>query len=134
VEYIGSLPQPELAGQLRAASVLAYPNTFAETSCIAVLEAMASGCRVVTSDLGALPETCAGFAPLIPLNGDRAIYLNHFVEETVRVLQELAAPDTAGLESFLRRQLEHIDQTATWPMRAQEWIARLQQRAVLAPS
>jgi glycosyltransferase involved in cell wall biosynthesis len=125
VEYIGSLPQPELADHLRAASVLAYPNTFAETSCIAVLEAMASGCRVVTSDLGALPETSAGFARLIPRNGDSAGYLDHFVEETVRVLQEGTATDPADVEKCLRRQVEQINQHSTWPVQAQEWLSSL---------
>jgi glycosyltransferase involved in cell wall biosynthesis len=125
VEYIGSLPQPELADHLRAALVLAYPNTFAETSCIAVLEAMASGCRVVTSDLGALPETSAGFARLIPMNGDRAGYLDHFVDETARVLQEVTAADPADAERCLRRQVEQINQHSTWPVQAQLWLTRL---------
>jgi tetratricopeptide (TPR) repeat protein/glycosyltransferase involved in cell wall biosynthesis len=121
VEYIGSVPQPELAGELRSASVLAYPNTYPETSCIAVLEAMAAGCWVVTSRQGALPETTAGFAWLIPVGGTRETYLDGFVRETVQVLRRLTVPEARDAEDHLRRQVDHVFQTGAWPVLARQW-------------
>lgn len=52
----GSVRQDELARALCASRVFAYPNTFEETFCIAVLEAQAAGTPVVTSRKGALSE------------------------------------------------------------------------------
>ncbi|HTV47852.1 MAG TPA: glycosyltransferase family 4 protein [Phycisphaerae bacterium] len=122
VEYIGSLPQPELSQRLRQVAVLAYPNTFPETSCISVIEAMAAGCRVVTSELGALPETTAGFAKLIPVRFGGSEYQKWFINETVGVLKELTiAPETA--EQLLRRQITFVNNHYTWGTRAAEWIS-----------
>ncbi len=122
VEYIGSLPQPQLAQALEQVAVLAYPNTFAETCCTAVLEAMASGCRVVTSDLGALPETTAGFARLIPIVGrSREAYQRQFIDETVTALLECANPSAAS-ESSLRRQVATMNAEHTWEVRARQWV------------
>jgi glycosyltransferase involved in cell wall biosynthesis len=118
VEYVGSVPQPELARRLRAATVLAYPNTFPETSCIAVLEAMAAGCRVVTSELGALPETAGGFASLIPFGAGGDVYLDRFVEETVAVLEHL----DGTAEDHLRRQVAHVQECGSWAGLADEWM------------
>lgn len=122
VEYLGSLPQPELARELRSVMILAYPNTFAETSCIAVMEAMASGCHIVTSNLGALPETTAGFARLISVEGDWEAYKERFVGETVGALRECISPDTTAAETHLRRQVSHVNRSYTWSVRAQEWV------------
>jgi len=120
VEYVGSLPQPALAREMREVAVLAYPNTFAETFCIAALEAMASGCRIITSAFGALPETTAGFAQLIPVSRERAPYLREFIERTVNALGEIRGGDPA-VEDSLRRQVQYVRQNATWAVRAGQW-------------
>jgi glycosyltransferase involved in cell wall biosynthesis len=116
IEYVGSIPQPLLAREMRGVSMLAYPNVFPETSCIAALEAMASGCRIVTSKLGALPETTAGFAKLISAEQDEVSYLREFVAETVAALQGMPSA-----EEELRRQVDYIRQNATWDLRARQW-------------
>jgi glycosyltransferase involved in cell wall biosynthesis len=120
VQYVGSLPQPELATELRQVPVLAYPNTFPETSCIAVMEALASGCRVVTSDLGALPETTAGFADLISCGTDTDAYRKQFANATIdAVRQTIDDPQTA--EATLRHQVQWMNNQCAWRHRALEW-------------
>ncbi len=126
VEHVGSLPQPALAEAMSQVSLLVYPNTFAETSCISVMEAMASGCQVVTSDLGALSETTAGFARLIPLGNDRMEYRRQFVAAVVAALHEgSSAPEQTG--RLLARQNAFIREQCTWPTRAAQWSAWLQE-------
>ena len=125
VEYVGSIAQPKLADALKAVSILAYPNTFAETSCIAVMEAMASGCWIVTSDLGALPETTAGFARLIPMNGNLAEYQQRFIDAVVDVAEcHLTRPRESELH--LQQQVSYVNQAYRWSERAKEWIAWLE--------
>ena len=53
---LGSVRQAELASLMCGLRVYAYPNTFAETFCISVLEAQAAGMAVVTSRRAALEE------------------------------------------------------------------------------
>lgn len=49
--------QKDLAREFMRSAILAYPNTFEETSCITAMEAQAGGAVVVSSNKGALPET-----------------------------------------------------------------------------
>jgi glycosyltransferase involved in cell wall biosynthesis len=124
VEYLGSMPQPQVAEHLRTATALLYPNTFPETSCIAVMEAMAAGCQVVTTDLGALRETTAGFARLIPVQ--TATYARQFVDAACEVLHGMADTRRRDVDDLIRRQLEYVYANCTWARRAQEWEAWLQ--------
>lgn len=126
IEYIGSIPQPALARELQSATAFTYPNTFAETSCIAVMEAMASGCQIITSALGALPETTAGFAHLVPFAGDWNRYPQQFLETTIALLTNSLQPHHSCLEDHLRQQINFVNQRYTWATRAQEWVEWLE--------
>lgn len=75
----GNLPQSELAREMMRSSILCYPNTFVETSCITALEAQAAGCAIVTSALGALPETVGEAGILVEGEPGSAEYIEKFV-------------------------------------------------------
>ncbi len=120
VEYVGVVPQAELAHRLRRASVLAYPNTTEETSCIAAMEAMAAGCFIVTTAGGGLPETTAGFATLIPPGLVLPEYRRLFVEAVVAQLVRMTA-EPSEAEAFLRRQRQFARENYDWAARPREW-------------
>jgi|GEM_PF-1099255 len=120
VEYFGSVSQKELAEALRACTMLAYPNTYPETSCISVMEAMAAGCTVLTTALGALPETTAGYAELLPYTKDKAAHALAFSEAAVILLKSLQdSPES--VEKHLQRQIQYVQEHLTWKQRAKEW-------------
>ena len=50
VEYVGPLPQGQLAEAFSDTDIWSYPSTFAETSCMAGMEAMAAGMMVITTN------------------------------------------------------------------------------------
>jgi len=120
VEYIGSVPQTLLAGELKHATCLAYPNTFAEGFCISVLEAMAAGCLVITSDLGALRTTTAGFGHHLAPPVDETQHAALYADFAVRVLQQ-ARSSPAEHAQRLADQVRTVHQTGTWAVRAREW-------------
>ena len=124
VRYRGSVPQPELAPALRGASHLAYPNTFPETSCISVLEALAAGLCVVTSRLGALPETCMGWGELVPPAGEGVEGLLEFSGAFAGALVAELERRAQDPEAFARermQQVEEVNQNCVWSRRAEEW-------------
>lgn len=55
--YHGRASQAEVARSHLESQLWLYPTDFVETSCITAMEAQAAGCQVVSTRLGALPET-----------------------------------------------------------------------------
>jgi glycosyltransferase involved in cell wall biosynthesis len=63
VNFVGAVPLEETVSFYRAADAFVYPS-LNETFGLPILEAMACGCPVVTSDTSAMPETAGGAAEL----------------------------------------------------------------------
>ena len=63
VVFVGGVPLEETVSFYRAADLFVYPS-LNETFGLPILEAMACGCPVVTSDTSAMPETAGGAAVL----------------------------------------------------------------------
>jgi glycosyltransferase involved in cell wall biosynthesis len=63
VNFVGAIPLEETVSFYRAADAFVYPS-LNETFGLPILEAMACGCPVVTSDISAMPETAGGAAVL----------------------------------------------------------------------
>lgn len=63
VVFVGGVPLEETAHFYRAAELLVYPS-LNETFGLPILEAMACGCPVVTSNVSAMPEIAGGAALL----------------------------------------------------------------------
>ncbi len=116
VTLVGSLPQLELARRLQEARLLAYPNHYAETFCIAVAEAEAAGCAIVTSALGALPETVGDAGVCVPGDPHGPAYQQAFVEACVTLLT-----DDARCEAMSGQGLARSWRDYAWPAIAEGW-------------
>jgi glycosyltransferase involved in cell wall biosynthesis len=122
----GPLGQDALAGKLRPVSFLAYPSIFTETYCIAALEAIAAGLRVVSTDLGALKETTLGFADLLPLpaQGGREALAPLFAAHLKQAVDRFLADRDGWAEERFAQACE-VSRRCAWSTRAQEWEAFL---------
>ena len=68
VNYIGYKPNQYILDNLHNYDAFVYPNIWEETFCISALESLACGLFVVTTDNGALYETCSEFPVYIPMD------------------------------------------------------------------
>ena len=86
------------------------------------MEATASGCLVVTSELGALPETVNRFSQLVPVTFHSVEeFVREYTQSLVAVYTELAMhPETMG--THLWEEVQFANAHYTWGVRAQEWM------------
>lgn len=114
VHYHGSVGQAELRNIASQCRALAYPCVFPETSCIAAMEAMASGCAVVSTSAGALIET-AWHNPLIAPGGN---WLPVWAENLIKVLSDDDLYEELALQNM--NTARYYD----WPLIAWKWVKK----------
>ena len=124
----GAITQAALAQRLRRAAFLAYPCVFAETYCLAALEAMAAGMKVISTRLGALEATTMGYADLIPVgtaSGDDLVPA--FRKAMEKNIAEFQAHSEAWAEKMFE-QASAVNRECSWAVRAKIWEKRLTSR------
>lgn len=97
VSWVGGVPLQETVDFYRAADVFVYPS-HNETFGLTILEAMACGCPVVTSDRSAMPETAGGAAVLADPNDPRSI--GQAILQACDTAEELQAKGLARASEF----------------------------------
>jgi glycosyltransferase involved in cell wall biosynthesis len=116
----GSVSQPVLLDHLSRTGLLLYPNTYPETSCIAAIEAQASGCVVVTSALAALNETVENGTTGICVKGDPQS--DDYQRRFVAAVQGLLG-NPSRLAQFSRAARDRAFRIYDWAVIAAEWTS-----------
>lgn len=112
IHYHGSVSQSDLRNVAQKCRVLAYPCVFPETSCITAMEAMAAGCIVVSTAIGALPET-AWQNPLVPIADG---WLSQWIEEVVLILRDNSVYTQKALQNLA------VAKFYDWNTVAKHWV------------
>jgi glycosyltransferase involved in cell wall biosynthesis len=114
-----SVAQPQLMESLSKCGLFLYPNTFAETSCMAAIEAQACGAVVITTARAALNETVENGKSGICLHGEPSspAYQREFVTTVTRLVQS-----PARLEELSNYARERAFRVYSWSRIAKEWM------------
>ena len=123
VNYIGYKPNEYIKENLHKYHIFAYPNIWEETFCISALEAMAAGCYVITTNFGALYETCAEFSSYIPYQKNYLNLANNFAYAIEAAASRL---NSEGVKKHLQFQIDYVNQYYNWNKQGNAWTRFLQ--------
>lgn len=115
INYKGYASNDEVKKALQSSDIFAYPSTFEETCCLAMVEAGAAGCQMVTTNIGALAETGSEFATLVPIQASR----EEIVSSYAQALND-AIDNPKSLDS-LKLQSDFYNTNYSWDSRKNDW-------------
>jgi UDP-glucose:(glucosyl)LPS alpha-1,2-glucosyltransferase len=116
--YHGTQPYETVREAYKNAHILTYPSTWQETSCRVAMEAMSAGCAVVTSNWGALPETCGEFAYMYQYSEDKVEHAERFADALENVMDDY---DSESMKKNLDLQVEYSHTNYSWDKRIGQW-------------
>ena len=117
VNYKGYIDHKELMKVLHTYDCYVHPSTFEETFCLAAMESLAAGLVAMTTDLGALYETCAEFPIYVPYLKDKEALAKQFAE-AIDVLPDLISNVD---ENRMKFQMQYYRQYYHWNVIKTYW-------------
>ena len=117
VNYKGYLNHKELMKILHTYDCYVHPSTFEETFCVAAMESLAAGLVVVTTDLGALYETCAEFPVYVPHQNNKKLLASQFAA----VIDKLSVMMNDVDETKMKFQQQYYRQFYHWNVIKTYW-------------
>lgn len=126
INYHGTVPNEQLRQELAKSHIFAYPSTWAETSCICLMEAMSAGLICVHSNYGALPETAANWTHMYQYDQNIHQHANMFYSVLKAAIDDLMVMDDDTYISKIRAPKSYADVFYNWDLVSMQWNALLE--------
>ena len=118
INYLGFIDNKKVIELLKKTHIFAFPSIWPETSCISAIESMAAGCEVVTTNLGALYETCSAFGTLVSFDRNFDNLEKKYSKALLNSIKNFWSEQN---QKKLKLQHETINITYSWNVRSIEW-------------
>lgn len=89
INYHGTVSNEVVREALKDTHIFAYPSIWLETSCLCLIEAMSASNIILSSNIGALPETSMGFTELYQFNEDKEQHANIFYNKLNNTISDV---------------------------------------------
>lgn len=124
VTYHGSGTNEQVRQACLDAHIWVYPSIYAETSCMSAQEAMMAGCLAITTNFGALPETCGEWAWMFPIDEQAEVICQRTHHRMVAALELY---DDKHTQMVLRAQSDYFQKFWAFEGRLGTWKGLLEQ-------
>ena len=118
INYFGFLDNKKIIELLKKMHIFTHPSIWPETSCISAIESMAAGCEVITTNLGALYETCAPFGTFVNFDRNFENLEKRYSKVLLKSIKNYWSDEN---QNKLKLQSDTINATYSWDVRAEEW-------------
>lgn len=136
----GYVPNDQIRKTLGKTHIFGYPNTWMETSCLSMMEAMSAKCSCVHPDFGALPETTANWTFQYPFNEDKNQHAIVFYAAMKTQIEELLA-NKPSFDLKLVGAKNYVDIFNNWSLAQTKWkmlleslIKNVKDRSLVQPT
>lgn len=125
ITYHGTQSNNTVLAALKNSHIFLYPCIWQETSCIAMIEAIRSGCLVIHPTLAALPETASTATIMYDYNEDPSIHAN-IAYRSARTILNIQKNDSTFINNFTNNVAAELPRNSIIGFKS-KWINLLEQ-------